>query len=78
MNRKKIIFNSDGSITISKSTYEDICLKLDEKSPTYLYLLEQQDKNIVNAIKYLEKKRIRNKAIVDVDILVGILKRVSE
>lgn len=37
---KEIIFNNDGSITISQSTYENICLQLSENSPTYLYLLK--------------------------------------
>ena len=33
---------------------------------------------IDRAIEYLEKKRIREKAIVDIDVLEGILKEVSE
>ena len=68
-----VVFNSDGTITMSELTYKSICLKMGENSPTYLYLLSQKEKNIVNAIKYLEEKRIRNKAIVDVDVLEGIL-----
>ncbi len=70
---EEIIFNNDGSITISESTYKSICLQLSENSPTYLYLLKQKEKNIAYAIKYLEKKRIRDKAIIDVDVLEGIL-----
>ena len=45
-------------------------------------LLEQENKKykevIDRAIEYLEKKRIREKAIVDIDVLEGILKEVSE
>lgn len=68
-----VVFNSDGTITMSELTYKSICLKMGENSPTYLYLLSQKEKNIANAIEFLEKNRIRNKAIVDVDVLVGIL-----
>lgn len=73
MNKEKIIFNSNGSVTVSESFYKNICLRLSKNSPTYLHLLRQKEKNIRNAIKYLEEKRIRNKAIVDVDVLEGIL-----
>ena len=73
MKDQDILFNNDGSITISQSTYKNICLKLDKNSPTYLYLLRKKERNIANAIKYLEKRRIRYKAIVDVDVLEGIL-----
>ena len=45
-------------------------------------LLEQENKKykevIDRAIEYLEAKRIREKAIVDIDVLEGILKEVSE
>ena len=45
-------------------------------------LLEKENKKykevIDRAIEYLEKKRIREKAIVDIDVLEGILKEVSE
>lgn len=78
MSKGEIVFNPDGSVTLSEFTYKNICLKLDENSPTLLYLLNKKDKNIKNAIKYLEEKRIRNKAIIDVDVLKGILKEVSE
>ena len=44
--------------------------------------LEQQckkQKEVINrAIEYLETKRIREKAIIDVDVLEGILNEVSE
>ena len=73
MDKNGIVFNSDGNITMSELTYKSICLKMGENSPTYLYLLRQKKKNIANAIKYLEEKRIRNKAVVDVDVLEGIL-----
>ena len=78
MNKEEIVFNPDGSVTLSEFTYKNICLKLDENSPTWRYLLNKKDKNIKNAIKYLEKKRIRNKAIIDVDVLEGILNEESE
>ena len=57
MKDKEILFNNDGSITISQSTYKNICLKLDKNSPTSLYLLRKKERNIANAIKYLEKER---------------------
>ena len=39
----------------------------------------QKYKEVIDkAIEYLEKKRIREKAIVDIDVLEGILKEVSE
>jgi len=78
MKDEEILFNNDGNVTISESTYKNICLKLDENSPTLRYLLNKKDKNIKNAIKYLEEKRIRNKAIIDVDVLEGILNEESE
>lgn len=71
MDKKVIKF--DENVVIDESTYKNMCLKLEENSPTYLYLLRQKEKNITNAIKYLEEKRIRNKAIIDVDVLEGIL-----
>ena len=40
--------------------------------------VEQLKEVIDRAIDYLETKRIREKAIVDVDVLEGILKEVSE
>ena len=45
-------------------------------------LLEKENQKykevIDKAIEYLETKRIREKAIVDVDVLEGVLKEVSE
>lgn len=73
MDKKEVELNIEGTVVIDESTYKNMCLKLEENSPTYLYLLRQKEKNITNAIKYLEEKRIRNKAIVDVDVLEGIL-----
>ena len=73
MKDKEILFNNDGSVTLSELTYKKICLQLSENSPTYFYLLRKKERNIACAIEYLEKKRIRNKAIVDVDALEGIL-----
>ena len=48
-----------------------------------MYLESQQEnkkyKEVIDrAIEYLEAKRIREKAIVDIDVLEGILKEVSE
>lgn len=47
----------------------------------YINNLEQQCKKqkevIDKAIEYLETKRIREKAIVDIDVLEGILKEVE-
>ena len=39
---------------------------------------KQQKEVIDRAIEYLETKRIREKAIVDIDVLEGVLKEVSE
>lgn len=48
----------------------------------YINDLEQQCKKqkevIDRAIEYLETKRIREKAIIDVDVVEGILNEVSE
>lgn len=76
MSKEEIVFNPDGSVILGKFTYNEICRKLSENSPTLLYLINKKDKNIKNAIKYLEEKRIRNKAIIDVDVLKGILNEV--
>ena len=38
---------------------------------------KKQKEVINNAIEYLENKRIREKAIIDVDVLEGILKEVE-
>ncbi len=73
MNEERITINSDGSVTLSELTYKNICLRLEENSLTYWHLLKQREKNIKNAVKYLEEKRIRDKTIVDVDVLEGIL-----
>lgn len=47
----------------------------------YIDTLEQQNKKYKevfdNAIAYLETKRIREKAIIDIDVLEGILKEVE-
>lgn len=58
---------------MSELTYKKIWLQLSENSPTYFYLLRKKERNIACAIEYLEKNRIRNKAIIDVDVLEGIL-----
>lgn len=47
MDKNKIVFNNDGSVTISQSTYDSICLKMEENSPTYLYLLRQKEKKLL-------------------------------
>ena len=47
----------------------------------YVETLEQENKKykevIDKAIEYLETKRIREKAIIDIDVLEGILKEVE-
>lgn len=40
--------------------------------------IKKQKEVIDKAIEYLEAKRIREKAIVDIDVLEGILKEVNE
>ena len=77
MKDEEILFNNDGSVTISESTYKSLCLQLSENSPTYFYLLKQKERNIAYATKYLEKNRIREKAIIDVDVLEGLLNEVE-
>lgn len=60
--------------------YQLVCQK-NYLSTKYIEHLEQQCKQqkevIDRAIDYLETKRIREKAIVDVDVLEGILKEVE-
>ena len=56
-------------------TFEELKKELGDKFEEYMYksnieLLNKIDK----AIEYLETKRIREKAIIDVDVLEGILK----
>lgn len=70
---ERVIFHADGSVTISEDTYNKICLKVNENSITYFYMMRKLEKNIERTIKYLEKKRIRNKAIIDVDVVEGML-----
>ena len=44
-----------------------------------LYLENQKQKEVIDkSIEYLETKRIREKAIIDIDVLEGILKEVSK
>ena len=57
MDKKEVELNIEGTVVIDESTYKNMCLKLEENSPSYLYLLMQKEKNIKNAIKYLEKKK---------------------
>lgn len=55
--------------------------KNEDKLINEIELLEQENKKykevIDIAIKYLETKRVREKAIIDVDVLEGILKEVE-
>lgn len=65
---------------LSKKPTTGLALKIMELSSENL-ILEQQVKEqkevIDRAIDYLETKRIREKAIIDVDVLEGILKEVE-
>lgn len=73
MSIEEIAFNPDGSVTISNERYKQICYKIEENSPTCLFLLRKKEKNIERTIEYLESKRIRNKAVIDVDVIEGML-----
>lgn len=73
MDNEEIILNPDGSVTISNERYKKICAKIEENSPTCLFLLRKKEENIKRTIKYLESKRIRNLAIIDVNAVEGML-----
>lgn len=62
-----------------EATTEEWCKCNDfEYSDRYIKQLQQENqkyKEVINkAIEYLETKRIREKAIIDIDVLEGILK----
>ena len=73
MDNEEIIFNPDGSVTISNERYKKICSKIEENSPTCLFLLKKKEENIKRTIEYLESKRIRDLAIIDVNAVEGML-----
>lgn len=67
------------TLAIGECTYNDInnIQKLEYKIKTINNLCKKQKEVISRAIEYLETKRIREKAIIDVDVLEGILKEVE-
>ena len=83
MNKISFIIEFD---EVSK-TQEEQLTEFIEKTGIKFHVLENDNdlkkyekyKEVIDrAIDYLETKRIREKAIVDVDVLEGILKEVSE
>ena len=56
----------------------DLILELEKQENEELQQENKKLKEVIDkAIEYLETKRIREKAIVDVDVLEGILKEVE-
>lgn len=77
MNREEIkvmtkdcVYSEDGITYMSDKQYNnyvDITKQLQQENKKYKEVIDR-------AIKYLEAKRIREKAIIDIDVLEGILK----
>ena len=67
------------TLAIGECAYNDInnIQKLEYKIKTINNLCKKQKEVISRAIEYLETKRIREKAIIDVDVLEGILNEVK-
>lgn len=65
----KIYVNNE-TYTKYKKTLEDEIDELQQQNQKYKDVIDK-------AIEYLEAKRIREKAIVDIDVLEGILKEVE-
>ena len=67
------------TLAIGECAYNDInnIQKLEYKIKTINNLCKKQKEVISRAIEYLETKRIREKAIIDIDVLEGILNEVE-
>ena len=64
--------------TIEYDNFEDYCTLRETFDPFEMFYENQKYKEVIDrAIEYLETKRIREKAIIDVDVLEGILNEVK-
>ena len=89
MNKEEIEEIETLKIDFKDTDELELALEVSSKKAIYLiddlikHLFELQQENqkykdvIDRAIEYLEAKRIREKAIVDIDVLEGILKEVE-
>lgn len=59
------------------SDFDKFCIEHCKDIECLLNENEEQKEAIDKAIEFLESKRVREKAIVDVDVLEGILKEVE-
>ena len=75
------IFNTQNFVIQDKDKFNEILLYYHFKQNEEIEQLQQENKKykevIDKAIEYLETKRIREKAIIDIDVLEGILKEVE-
>ena len=62
---------------MTESELKDFIIELQEENSRYERINEKYKEVIEKAIEYLETKRIREKAIIDIDVLEGILKEVE-
>ena len=62
---------------MTESELKDFIIELQEENSRYERINQKYKEVIDKAIEYLETKRIREKAIIDIDVLEGILKEVE-
>ena len=62
---------------MTESELKDFIIELKEENSRYERINKKYKEVIEKAIEYLETKRIREKAIIDIDVLEGILKEVE-
>ena len=62
---------------MTESELKDFIIELQEENSRYERINQKYKEVIEKAIEYLETKRIREKAIIDIDVLEGILKEVE-
>ena len=62
---------------MTESELKDFIIELQQENSRYERLNQKYKEVIDKSIEYLETKRIREKAIVDIDVLEGILKEVE-
>ena len=62
---------------MTESELKDFIIELQEENSRYERINKKYKEVIEKAIEYLETKRIREKAIIDIDVLEGILKEVE-
>ena len=75
------MFNTQNFVIQDKDKFNEILLYYHFKQNEEIEQLQKENKKykeaIDKAIEYLETKRIREKAIIDIDVLEGILKEVE-